>query len=368
MKGNPVPIVDHNKFANLNVGDFHTQYSLSAGRSGGLVQYGSPDSGDDYTLYSNLSKDGLIKFGDNSAYDEASVMLGIGIADGILGKLHIQTEGEIASIYLDAYSDSPPESPTMVIRRARGSIGSEAAIQLDDYIFNFTGRGYNGSAFTGTKVLLRMGAEEDWDETSNGTFMGVHTTAPGTTTRAEKFRFTGDGPVRLLNAAAEPSSSPAGLVQLWAYDVSASSELKVRDEAGNVTTLSPHPADFMNSLPVDNDHQVPFAYSSENVYIGKKIQIDMELLAREVERLSGKSLVTVTTIETEDWDINQDSIKTKNTADRLKAQTTIDDLTAQIADASNDKAKTILIEAKNDIIVPDAYIKKIIPAWLASRI
>lgn len=35
-----------------------------------------------------------------------------------------------------------------------------------------------------------------------------------------------------------PSTSPADVVQLWAEDVAASAELRVRDEAGNVTTLS----------------------------------------------------------------------------------------------------------------------------------
>lgn len=47
------------------------------------------------------------------------------------------------------------------------------------------------------------------------------------------------GVIGIKNGTA-PTSSPADMIQLYAEDVAGSSELKVRDEAGNVTTLSPH--------------------------------------------------------------------------------------------------------------------------------
>ena len=47
------------------------------------------------------------------------------------------------------------------------------------------------------------------------------------------------GTIAIANDIA-PTSSPPNLVHLYAEDVAASSELKVRDEAGNITTLSPH--------------------------------------------------------------------------------------------------------------------------------
>ena len=47
------------------------------------------------------------------------------------------------------------------------------------------------------------------------------------------------GTLAIANDVA-PTSSPANLVQLYAEDLAASSELKVRDEAGNILTLSPH--------------------------------------------------------------------------------------------------------------------------------
>jgi hypothetical protein len=82
-----------------------------------------------------------------------------------------------------------------------------------------------------------------------------------------------------------PSTSIVDGIQLYAEDVAASSELKVRDEAGNVTTLSPH--NF--SLIGEPSEDLAWAYYSERD--GKKINVDMLKLARLVEKLSGDKLV-----------------------------------------------------------------------------
>jgi hypothetical protein len=108
-----------------------------------------------------------------------------------------------------------------------------------------------------------------------------------------------------LGISTPPTSSPADMVTQYAEKVSGFAELHVRDEAGNVTVLSPHPIGFLNSLPVDADHEVPFAYHSRNEYLGKEIFIDLELLAREVQRLSGKTLIYVNEISKKNWDDNQ---------------------------------------------------------------
>lgn len=65
-----------------------------------------------------------------------------------------------------------------------------------------------------------------------------------------------------------PASSPANMVQLYAEDVSSSSELKVRDEAGNVTTLSPHPHDAPESLAYFGSGLDEFS-ASRNHYKGE---------------------------------------------------------------------------------------------------
>ena len=81
-----------------------------------------------------------------------------------------------------------------------------------------------------------------------------------------------------------PTSSPANLVQLYAEDT-ASSELKVRDEAGNITTLSPH--NF--SLIGQPSEPLAWSFYSENEH--GKINVDMLRAMRLLESLSGERLV-----------------------------------------------------------------------------
>ena len=83
-----------------------------------------------------------------------------------------------------------------------------------------------------------------------------------------------------------PSTSPANMVQLYAEDVAASSELKVRDEAGNITTLSPH--NFSN-IPDGPSEEMAFSYYSERH--GKSINVDILKVVRLVEQLTDEQLV-----------------------------------------------------------------------------
>ncbi len=85
-----------------------------------------------------------------------------------------------------------------------------------------------------------------------------------------------------------PSTSPANAIQLYAEDVSASSELKVRDEGTTVTTLSPH--NFELFKPDKND-PFPWSYHSINKLIGKKVNADISGALRELENLTGKKFL-----------------------------------------------------------------------------
>ena len=82
-----------------------------------------------------------------------------------------------------------------------------------------------------------------------------------------------------------PISSPADLVQLYAEDSAGSSELKVRDEAGNVTTLSPH--NF--SLVGEPSEPLAWSYYSENAH--GAVNVDLMRAMRVLEEVSGEKLV-----------------------------------------------------------------------------
>ena len=135
-----------------------------------------------------------------------------------------------------------------------------------------------------------------------------------------------------------PASSPADAVQLYAQDVS-TSELKVRDEAGNISTLSPHNFDLLGG----RSEQMAWSYASKNVFIGKEVAVDMMKVIRALEKLTGESYVTIKDLkksEVLDWDTEEK----KKESERK----------AEIADAKS-----------KGLPEPDTYTKKSKPSWMS---
>lgn len=86
------------------------------------------------------------------------------------------------------------------------------------------------------------------------------------------------GAVRLMNQSGDPTGV-ADTSHIYAKDDGSSSEVYVRDEAGNVTKISPH------------NEAGEWEYYSKNSKTGKTVRINMEKLVAEVEKLSGKSFI-----------------------------------------------------------------------------
>ena len=132
------------------------------------------------------------------------------------------------------------------------------------------------------------------------------------------------GVIGIGNATA-PTDSPTDMVQLYAENVSLSSELRVRDEAGNVTTLSPHAKDAPDSL-YDNGKGVDEMHRSANHYLGTitftNVDRRNDLLQKQLngEELPEDRTFTLTEtfaeynartgadLQVEDWDANQQAI------------------------------------------------------------
>jgi hypothetical protein len=93
------------------------------------------------------------------------------------------------------------------------------------------------------------------------------------------------GNLVLFNGTA-PTGNVTNGITLYAEDVSSSSELKVRDEAGNVTTLSPHNFDL---IPEGPSEDMAWSYYSERD--GQRINVDMLKAIRLLEQLTGEKLV-----------------------------------------------------------------------------
>jgi hypothetical protein len=73
-------------------------------------------------------------------------------------------------------------------------------------------------------------------------------------------------------------------------------ELKTRDEAGNVTTISPH---TISRLPenVISEHDVIVSYYSKNEYIGKEVSIDWVSLINDLEKITGNKYIYINDID-----------------------------------------------------------------------
>ena len=77
-------------------------------------------------------------------------------------------------------------------------------------------------------------------------------------------------------------SDPSGVANnahIYSKDDTASAEVYVRDEAGNVTKISPH------------NSQGEWEYYSRNVKTGKTVRINMEDMIRDIEALTGKTYI-----------------------------------------------------------------------------
>ncbi len=93
------------------------------------------------------------------------------------------------------------------------------------------------------------------------------------------------GNINLFNGT-PPTAGPVNGTILYSEDVAASSELKVMDEANNITVLSPHNFD---AIPEGPSEEMAWSYYSERD--GKGISVDMLKAIRIIEKLSGEKLV-----------------------------------------------------------------------------
>ena len=81
-----------------------------------------------------------------------------------------------------------------------------------------------------------------------------------------------------LTVGSDPSTATNN-AHIYAKDDSSSAEVFVRDEAGNVTKISPH------------NQQGEWEYFSRNVKTGKTVRVNMEEMIRDIEKLTGKKYI-----------------------------------------------------------------------------
>jgi hypothetical protein len=184
---------------------------------------------------------------------------------------------------MEQYNDSA-DAPDVRTRRYRGTEGSPSAVQAGDYLFRSNHEYWNGSA-------LIVGGSFAFDNTNdaNKTQFAVAVSTDGTTADPAgnngQFIIDGNAGGRIkMNTpvALAVNSDPATITNyahIYAKDEASSAEVFVKDEAGNVTKISPH------------NEAGEWEYYSRNTKTGKTVRINMEEMIRDIEKLTGKTYI-----------------------------------------------------------------------------
>lgn len=146
----------------------------------------------------------------------------------------------------------------------------------------------------GSKIRLRGDNGNSYINSGNLSF---GTTSVGT--NANKVFALGNGEA--------PTSSIVDGVQLWAEDVGSLSELRVRDEAGTITTLSPH---NFSLIPKGASEEMAWSFYAQKNDVA--INVDMTRALRILEELSGEKIIYLKNLQNGSYIEPEDSLKAQN--------------------------------------------------------
>ena len=146
-----------------------------------------------------------------------------------------------------------------------------------------------------------------------------------------------------------PTTSPANSVALWAADVAGSSELHIRDEAGNVSVLSANVEDYPDSISPSASY--PYVEYQANKYAGVETFIAMHRMAELVQQLAHAQgllpadslIIQHRAIPRENWQAQQDTMLVRSVRDSLAAVT------------------------RGDTLIPRRHVEHPLPTWIEAR-
>jgi len=235
------------------------------------------------TSAAGAANKGIIKIGTFAAFNEYYETMGIGLQNSVV-PLHIK-------------GSSTTYNGLKIENTNSGSYARQDWVNNNGDLTQMllAGSAYNSGIFTANSAsFFNNGAGGTNIGGSHATTGHIRFFTRGTGTVNEKIRISSIGNL-LIGGTADPTSSVAGVAIfngtaptasvtdgtiLYSEDVTASSELKVRDEAGNITVLSPHNFSQLGKPSED----LAWSYYSEKD--GKYITVDMAKAIRTIEDLS----------------------------------------------------------------------------------
>ena len=153
----------------------------------------SPAGSDGHIQYNN---GGVFGGESDLYYDDTNNRVGIGTTSPI-SPLHLVGTGSTA-IRVDSINSVATNPSVLILRKARGSIGSESAVQSGDSIgaISYAGYGSTGYASSATSTIAAL-ATENHTDLAKGTSLVLTTTANGATARKTRVTIDQDGSFKM---------------------------------------------------------------------------------------------------------------------------------------------------------------------------
>ena len=107
--------------------------------------------------------------------------------------LTVKSNASVTRGFISEHYQTGGQGPTLVGRRANGTIASPSATLSGDVLLDINAQGWVSSAFTTGRGLIRMLAAENFTGSAQGSEIGLFTTPIGSTTIAERFRIGPSG-------------------------------------------------------------------------------------------------------------------------------------------------------------------------------
>jgi len=143
----------------------------------------------------------------------------------------------------------------------------------NDYGFKFAPDSYNAAGGTGATTITNSYAFHCQANGGDATTTNAYAFYSEDATASSRM-----GAIRLDNQSGDPTHG-ADFSWIFAKDEASSSEVFVKDEAGNVTKISPHNA------------AGDWEYYSKNTVTGKTVRVNMEAMIRDIEGLTGNTYI-----------------------------------------------------------------------------
>lgn len=108
-------------------------------------------------------------------------------------RIHVLTDAGQNSATFTRVAATAASGPTIIGQRAMGTIGSETAVTSGAELIEITGRGYNGTSWSGSAGAVRVLAGGNWSGSDHETYIQLSTTPDASTTEAEQARVDDSG-------------------------------------------------------------------------------------------------------------------------------------------------------------------------------